>query len=538
MRAIVVVPAHQEEDLIADCIGALADQHCREPFAAILVLDRCTDATAERARAAAAGRLELEVVESREPGVGAARRLGMDLACTRLQDGELIACTDADTTVAVDWLAVQFSLVRSGAVAIGGLVELDPTGAQNLPGPVLRERAARARQRMDRVTAASGGATSDHHHFSGASMSVLAGVYRRIGGLPPRPALEDEALAALLASHEIPITRSAAVRVRTSARTSGRAPRGLARDLGLSSWRARRTWAAGDFDPLQLARERRQTVSVVLPAREVAGTIERVVAAAERLRRGGLVDEVLVIDADSSDGTAGLAAGAGAQVLQESELLPAFGPSLGKGDAMWRGIAASSGELVVFADCDTEDFDERFIVGLLGPLLRCPELRFVKGAFRRPLRVGDRRLTGEGGRVTELIARPLLNLHWPMLAGFDQPLAGEIAADRKLLEALPFPAGYGVETAMLIDAAELAGIDALGQVDLGERQNRHQALRELSAMAYAVLVAAHRRMPGGLLAAPGPLLLPGGGAAEPMEVRTVAVEERPPLASLRPAAAA
>jgi hypothetical protein len=219
------------------------------------------------------------------------------------------------------------------------------------------------------------------------------------------------------------------------------------------------------------------------------------------------------------------------RVEDESALLPRFGPALGKGDAMWRGLAATSGELVVYLDTDTEDFTPAFVLGLLGPLLT-DDVVFVKGAFRRPLRVGDRTLPDGGGRVTELVARPYLNLHVPRLAGFRQPLAGEIAAERALLERLPFPVGYGIEIAMLIDTLRTAGLQRMAQVDLGTRQNRHQPLTDLSGMALAVLVAAERRIHGDAAlaaAAPGPLLVPAGAD---FEIRGVVTDERPPAGSL------
>ena len=161
---------------------------------------------------------------------------------------------------------------------------------------------------------------------------------------------------------------------------------------------------------------------------------------------------------------------------------------------MWRALSVVDGEIVVFLDADTRGFTPDFVVGLLGPILTNPEIRFVKGAFRRPFDTGEAILPDEGGRVTELVARPLLNLYAPHLAVFDQPLAGEIAAYAEDLRGLCFPAGYGVEIANLIDIARIAGIDALAQVDLGQRQNRHQPLRDLTAMAYAVMVAAAGRL--------------------------------------------
>jgi glucosyl-3-phosphoglycerate synthase len=172
---------------------------------------------------------------------------------------------------------------------------------------------------------------------------------------------------------------------------------------------------------------------------------------------------------------------------------------------------------------------------MLGPLLCDPEVQFVKGFFQRPFRSGSTLTPSGGGRVTELMARPLLNLHAPELAVFDQPLAGEMAARRELLEQLPFSAGYGVEIAMLIDAWRMVGLDGLAQVDLGVRQNRHQSLRELSAMAYAVLVAAQTRFLGSDFAdahACSSIFLPAPEGGDAMETRGVAVEERPALATI------
>ncbi len=269
----------------------------------------------------------------------------------------------------------------------------------------------------------------------------------------------------------------------------------------------------------------------MLPAREVADTIEPTLAQLVPLREAGLLDELLVIDAASADGTAERAARAGATVVQEAEVLAEHGPARGKGDALWRAVHATRGDVVVFVDADSAGFDARFVRGLLGPLLTDGEVAFVKGAYRRPLTLGAETVPEGGGRVTELLARPLLNLHVPELAGIVQPLAGEFAARRPLLEALPFPVGYGVEIALLIDALRHAGLDALAQVDLGERRNAHQPLYALSAMAYAVLVAAERRIHGDAAVAPGPLVRPSpdGGSSQ----ADVAADERPPLRELR-----
>ena len=289
------------------------------------------------------------------------------------------------------------------------------------------------------------------------------------------------------------------------------------------------------FHHSQFARERlldrkRETITVVLPTREVAGTIGVIV---ERLQElAPLIDQILVIDAASGDGTAEIAAASGAEVYQESELLPEFGPALGKGDAMWRALAVSRGGLVVYLDSDTPGFSPHFATGLLGPLMCAPDVRFVKGHFSRPFTTPDgEEHAGDGGRVTELTARPLLSAFYPELAGFIQPLAGEIAARRDLFERIPFATGYAVETAMLLHVRDvLGGTDGMAQVDLVVRHNRHQSLRALGPMAYAVLRTILERLrEDGRLSddhAP-PLQTADGGLVQ------VELVERPPYATLR-----
>jgi glucosyl-3-phosphoglycerate synthase len=268
------------------------------------------------------------------------------------------------------------------------------------------------------------------------------------------------------------------------------------------------------------------SVSVCLPAREEARTIGYITEALVELRERGAIDQVVVADASSRDGTAAIAARAGAEVWDQAALLPEFGPVLGKGDAMWRALSVLTGDIVCFLDADTEDFGPHFATRLVEPLLHDPDVHFVKGYYRRPFRIGDTTLPEGGGRVTELTARPLLELFYPELAFVRQPLAGEVAARRDLLERLAFTTGYGVEIAMLIDAYRLVGAEAIAQADLDVRQNRHQPLKALAPMAAAVTAAVATRLEReGRLIADSAL---GGHPA--------AAVERPPIASLRAAA--
>jgi glucosyl-3-phosphoglycerate synthase len=300
-------------------------------------------------------------------------------------------------------------------------------------------------------------------------------------------------------------------------------------------WHDERTLHHSDFAPDRLAAGRTASVSVCVPAREEAATVGAIVADLVELREAGVIDQVLVVDAGSRDHTAAIAADAGAQVCQERDLLPEFGPLLGKGDAMWRALSVLEGDVVCYLDADSGGFGPHYACGLIGPLVKGdPAIQFVKAFYRRPFKVGEVSLPEGGGRVTELAARPLLNLFYPQLAGVRQPLAGEFAARRGLLDRLSFSTGYAVEIALLIDAWREVGLDGLAQVDIELRQNRHQALAELTPMAYAVLRAVAVRLERDRrLTGPGdeaPMLLvptPGG-----LDERALELVERPPFGSL------
>ena len=170
------------------------------------------------------------------------------------------------------------------------------------------------------------------------------------------------------------------------------------------------------------------------------------------------------------------------------------GEAHGKGDAMWRALSVADGDLVMYVDADTKDFKPQFVYGILGPILEVPQIRYVKAAYRRPFKKGENAEPDGGGRVTELSTKPLFNLFYPELTGFVQPLAGEFVADAELFRSIPFLTGYAVETGIMIDVLKKVGLGAMAQVDLGTRQNRHQSLRSLSRMSYAVLRAVARRL--------------------------------------------
>jgi glucosyl-3-phosphoglycerate synthase len=281
------------------------------------------------------------------------------------------------------------------------------------------------------------------------------------------------------------------------------------------------------------------SVSLVVPARNEAATVGDVVGRVREalMETTDLLDEIVVIDSDSTDDTYAVAEDAGAVVHRSAEIRPDLGSAPGKGEAMWKSLFVTRGDLLVFMDADLLDWDTHFVPGLLGPLLTRPEIALVKGFYERPL-VGadgssDDTTAFEGGRVTELTARPLFNVLYPELAGLVQPLAGEWAVRRSLFASLNVPTGYAVETTALIDTARSLGVDAIAQVDLGRRAHRHQSLRDLGAMSTQIVAAAIARLgisTGSPTGAPVIALRqyhPVDGRIGPL-VGEVATRERPP----------
>lgn len=301
-------------------------------------------------------------------------------------------------------------------------------------------------------------------------------------------------------------------------------------------WFGTRTFAAEQFGVAALAAAKQAAgdrVSVVIPARNEAGTVAEVVGQIrDALLPAGLVDELVVIDSDSVDDTAEVARAAGATVFAAREVDTGDAALPGKGEALWKSLFVTTGELLVFIDADLTEWGPHFVTGLLGPLLRHPDVQLVKGFYDRLADdlPGAEVAAPQGGRVTELCARPLLNLYWPELAAVVQPLAGEWAIRRSLLAALPIPVGYGVEFASLTDTYLRHGLSAIAQVDLGRRGHRHQAVHDLGVMAAEILATAMRRLPGGVRPAEpaGVLMQYDRDAPDGWRQRAVPTLERPP----------
>jgi glucosyl-3-phosphoglycerate synthase len=311
------------------------------------------------------------------------------------------------------------------------------------------------------------------------------------------------------------------------------------------AWFEHRTTAATslaeiDVDALLLAKRRGgHRISVVLPARDEEATVGVLVRdLVDRWMDGvPLVDELVVIDSNSSDRTAEVALAAGADVVAAADVLPSYGDRPGKGEALWKSLAATTGDLVVFMDSDLLGDVSHYVPGLLTPLLTDPRVDYVKGCYTRPLSIDGEHRPAGGGRVTELTARPLLNALWPELAGFVQPLGGEYAGRRSALEQVPFVSSYGVEVGLLIDLLQVCGLQGLAQVDLGTRTHSHQTDEALGRMAGQIvntLLSRAERGRHGRRLQPGGLLtqFTHDGARFVPTSTAVAVDQRPPMATV------
>lgn len=308
------------------------------------------------------------------------------------------------------------------------------------------------------------------------------------------------------------------------------------------AWRADHSWQRPPWTVAELeAAKRGRTVSVVLPALNEAATVGAVIETITPML-GGLVDELIVLDSGSTDETAAAAAAAGARVVRREDALPEIAPQPGKGEALWRSLAATTGDIIVFIDSDLIDPDPMFVPRLVGPLLTRDGIHLVRGFYRRPLKLGSADEATGGGRVTELVARPLLAALRPQLGCVLQPLGGEYAGTRELLASVPFAPGYGVEIGILIDTYDRYGLDAIAQVNLGVRTHRNRPLSELGPMSRQIIATLLTRcgitdsgvgltqfLPAGV---PGSFSADGldGFDTRTSEVRLV---DRPPMNTLR-----
>lgn len=319
------------------------------------------------------------------------------------------------------------------------------------------------------------------------------------------------------------------------------------RDLSatVDRWFAENTFTSAEFRNIQRLVELKQqqglTISLALPALNEAETIGEVIGKSQQalMHDFPLLDEIVLIDSRSQDRTREIAESYGLPVFIHQDILPQYGSFIGKGEALWKSLYVLKGDLVVWCDTDITNFHPRFIYGLLGPLLREPRLVYSKGFYRRPIKVGDTVVATGGGRVTELTARPLLNLFYPELSGVVQPLSGEYAARREAVEWAPFFTGYGVETGMLIDLLEHHGLGALAQVDLQQRIHRNQDLLSLSKMAFAIIQVVMQRMEQrqrAQLVEPVnqnmKLIRHAADDGFHLEVREIRDHERPPMATI------
>lgn len=268
----------------------------------------------------------------------------------------------------------------------------------------------------------------------------------------------------------------------------------------VDKWFAENTFHADEFNDLKqlmaLKEKQGSTISLALPALNEEKTVGRVIATIKKalVDEVPLLDEIVLIDSQSTDRTREIAGELGIPVFTHQELLPELGARAGKGEALWKSLLVTRGDILAWIDTDIVNIHPRFVYGILGPLLLNRGIQLVKGFYRRPLRVGNKVQAGGGGRVTELTARPLLNLFYPELSGIIQPLAGEYAGRRESLEKAVFHSGYGVETGLLIDIFEGYGLNAVAQVDLLERIHHNQELEALGKMSFAIIQVVLRKL--------------------------------------------
>ncbi|HEX9681281.1 MAG TPA: glucosyl-3-phosphoglycerate synthase [Anaerolineales bacterium] len=390
-------------------------------------------------------------------------------------------------------LRIALNLAKAERSSIAALETPAPDGSTDPETAALRDILGQLPE-VRRETLPGDGALHKLLERARSARVIVVGAERPSGDSPPaidalgRRMLDDAPATVLARGRRLPTTPPPEVRSLDTI------------SVLVDRWFAENTFHASEFEALDrlLARKLKQnlTISLALPALNEEKTVGRVLRTLKRelMENVPLLDELVLIDSNSSDRTRQIARRAGVPVYIHQEILPRHGERPGKGEALWKSLSVTSGDLVLWIDSDIVNIHPRFVYGLIGPLLLRPDLVFVKGFYRRPIRVGGALQAGGGGRVTELVARPLLNLFYPSLSGMIQPLAGEYGGRRSALEQVPFASGYGVEIGLLIDLAERFGIGALGQVDLVDRVHHNQPLAALSLMAFEILETVVRRL--------------------------------------------
>ncbi len=270
--------------------------------------------------------------------------------------------------------------------------------------------------------------------------------------------------------------------------------------MNLDKWIKENTFHHSDFEDLNaLVKEKKKKnlkISLCIPTLNEEKTIgkEVVIFKSELMTRIPLLDEIAIIDSGSEDRTLEIASSFGADTYLASDILPGIEPRRGKGENLWKAIYQLKGDIIVYIDADIKNIHPRFVYGLVAPLIFNDEIQYVKAFYDRPLAFSEGIRPSGGGRVTEILVRPLFSLYFPELSGVIQPLSGEYAVRREVLEAIPFPIGYGVETSHLIDVYSKWGLKAFAQTDLDQRVHRNQATRDLGKMAFGILQAFLKRL--------------------------------------------
>ena len=437
-------------------------------------------------------------------------------------------------------LGITLARARLGSVTLLHVVPADQTGRRSRTTPYQMMGARAFDAEVDQILTRVGDAALIIGEELATHDAVVIGAS---GGNTPLGPVGQSVVAAARAA--------VIVRTRTPVASSifggptslpvDKAARSRAIGELVDTWFVENTFSSAEFADLRRlvdAKERQGLrISVGLPTLNEEQTVAKVIRVirSRLMERFPLVDELIVIDSDSSDRTREIARAEGIPVHIHQETLPALGAYPGKGEAMWKSLHVLTGDLIVWVDTDVTNIHPKFVYGILGPLLLRPEIAFVKAFYRRPLNVGGELQATGGGRVTELAARPLLNLFFPELSGMIQPLAGEQGGRRALLERLPFFTGYGVETGLLIDTLERAGLGAIAQVDMKQRVHRNQSLMALSKMAFEIMQVAMKRAGGGqgerLLddANSTMKLISAETAGFHLELQDITTVERPPM---------